>query len=866
MGLSHRRPPMLSLLAALWFVACQAGVESEPAPSVPEGPAKIEAVEPVEQREQGEPAPVVVPALRYQSPSPDVIAIVDAPPTPAVSFASDGKTMLLADYPALPNIEVLAEPMHGLAGERINPRTNERRRTTFHDRLSLVDVESGQRREVAGLPESPKLGASNWAPDGKHAVFTHTTHDHVEAWILDVPRGEARRLLADPLNATFGSGVQWLSGSERLLVSLVPAERGPAPIEGAVASGPKVDETSGRAATNRTFQDLLASPLDDALFDHYFGGQLAIAQLDGTLTKLGEVGVYSSLKTSPDGNWLLVERLVPPYSHIVPWSYFAHRIELWSLADPSAPPQVLAELPAAEEVPIQGVPTGPRGVTWQPLQPATLIWVEALDAGDPHNIVAFRDELRWLAGPFENKKLSTSGLPFTRVKHRYSGISWLQQPGRYLIGEYDRDRKWTTTYLRELPVGGSPDADAPGQVIFDRSIHDDYADPGSPVNINLPDDTWVVRVIGEGEEAALFLDGEGARPDGERPFLDRRKLAPDSKPERLFESPADSWAAFVTFVGGTDTIVLRREGPRDPPDWFRHSLAGGEDVALTELPHPHPSLDGIERKLLTYEREDGVPLSATLYIPPGFDAASGERLPLVIWAYPQEYVDAATAGQVRAAPTRFTRLSGASATMFLTQGYAVMLASMPVVGNPETMNDTLLEQLEQAAQAAIDEAVEIGVADRDRVGVAGHSYGAFMVANLLAHTNLFDAGIARSGAYNRSFTPFGFQSERRTLWEAPDAYIEVSPLFSAAKLDEPILLVHGEIDDNPGTYPIQTQRLFHALQGLGGTSRMVILPHESHGYQARESVLHVLYESFRWFDLHVKKAGPSGLTDTMAPP
>ncbi len=855
----HHRSTLLPL-GVLWLLACRGGVESEQAKPEIDSHAEVEppSVEIV--------APVVEPPLRYRVPPADVQAIVEAPPTPSVSFASDGRTMLLADHPALPGIEVLAEPMLGLAGERVNPRTNERRRTVFHDRLTFVDVETAQRREVVGLPSDARLGGPDWAPDGRHAVFTHTSHDHVEAWIVEVATGRARRLLDAPINASFNSGVRWLSGGERLLVSLVPSERGPAPVESAVAGGPLVAETSGRAATNRTYQDLLETPLDDALFDYYYGSRLAIVGLDGKLTLLGDVGVYSSLQPSPDGRWLLVERLVRPYSRLVPWGYFAHRIELWSLVDPSAPPQVLAELPAAEEVPIQGVPTGPRSVGWQPLEDATLVWAEALDGGDPKTKADHRDRVLRLAAPFEGKTLA-AGQEFTRVQHRYSGISWLQQPGRYLIGEYDRDRKWSTTWLRELPSGEpSAGADANGRVLFDRSIHDAYSDPGRAVSVNLPDDTWVIRIAGEGAEAAMFLDGEGQSAEGERPFLDRLALAPGSKPERLFESPADSWASFVVFAGGTDAIVLRREGPRDPPDWFRHTLAGGEEVALTDLPHPHPALDGIEKRLLTYEREDGVPLSATLYTPPGFDPASGERLPLVIWAYPQEYVDAATAGQVRAAPTRFTRLRGTSATMFLTQGYAVMFASVPVVGDPETMNDTLLEQLEQAAKAAIDEAVKIGVADRDRVGVAGHSYGAFMVANLLAHTDLFKAGIARSGAYNRSFTPFGFQSERRTLWEAPDAYVEVSPLFSAARLDEPILLVHGEIDDNPGTYPIQTQRLFHALQGLGGTARMVILPHESHGYQARESILHLLYESFRWFDLHVKQAGPSGMTDTSAAP
>ncbi|KIG17952.1 Dipeptidyl aminopeptidases/acylaminoacyl-peptidase [Enhygromyxa salina] len=800
-----------------------------------------------------EPGPLVAPAVRYQQPDADVQRIIDAAPTPSVSLASDGRTMMLADYPAQPGIEVLAEPMLALAGERINPRTNERRRTNFYNHLRFVDVATGEHREVTGLPDRPQLSGVDWSPDAKHVAFTHTAQDHVELWVADVGTAKARRLTDAPLNASLDDGLVWLSGSERLLVSLVATARGPAPIGGSVAQGPWVEETSGRAATNRTYQDLLTSALDDALFTHYFSRELAIVTLDGAVTKLGSgddaLGVFTDCDPSPDGRWLLVERLVPPYSRVVPYYRFGHRVELWSLVDPGAAPIVLDAQPAAEEVPIQGVPTGPRGFSWQPLEGASLTFVEALDGGDPRAKAEHRDRLMRLVGPFAGKTVSDA-TEFTRLTHRYAGTSWLQQPGRYLVNEYDRDRKWLTTHLRELPREGEPAS--PGRVLFDRSVHDSYANPGDPVRINLPDDTWVVRVEGEGEAAVMFLDGAGATPQGDRPFLDRLALAPDSKPERLFQSPSDSWASFVGFAGDTSTAVLRREGPGDPPDWFREPLAGGEALALTKLPHPHPGLDGIHKQLLDYRRADGVPLSATLYLPPGYDPEAGERLPLVIWAYPVEYVDADTAGQVRAAPTRFTRLGGVSATMFLTQGYAVLFAAMPVVGDPETMNDTLLEQLELSAKAAIDAAVAQGVADRDRVGIGGHSYGAFMVANLLAHTDLFKAGIARSGAYNRSLTPFGFQSERRDLWEATDAYVRVSPLFSAATLNEPILMIHGEIDDNSGTYPIQTQRLFHALQGLGGVARMVILPHEAHGYRARESVLHTLYESFRWFDLYVK--------------
>lgn len=800
---------------------------------------------------------MVSPDVRYAEPAAEVVEIVDAPPTPGLATAPDGLRMILAERVALPDLEILAAPMQGLAGERINPVTTERRRTRFYDDLAVLETvgeRAGTTTDVAGLPEGPALSFPDWSPDGRKFAFTHTSDQGVELWVVDdVDRPRARRLTGRAINGTFSDGFAWAGGSERLLVHLVPEGRGPAPVGPAVAQGPVIEQTRGAAATNRTYRDLLQTPLDDARFTHAFTRELALVDLEGAVTPLGAgdsaQGVFTVSRPSPDGRWLLVERLVEPYSHAVPWYRFGHRLELWSLTEPEAAPIALADNPAAEEVPIEGVPTGPRAVGWQALEDATLVWAEALDGGDPSTPAEHRDVLRRLAAPFEGRTLA-DGIELTRTRQRYTGVRWLGPAarGRYLLREYDRDRRWTTTHLRDV---ADPELD---RVYFDRSVHDRYADPGSPVFEILANDVRVVRVEGEGEDAAMFLSGVGGTPEGDRPFLDRRRLdaAASDRSERLFHSHEDAYEAFAGFSGDTEHILVRRESRRDPPNWYRQTVDGRERAQLTEFPHPHPAYGDIDKRLLTYSRADGVPLSATLYLPPGYDPESGERLPMLVWAYPREYVDADTAGQVRAAPTRFTRLSGTSPTLFLTQGYAVLYAAMPVVGDPATMNDTLIEQLVAGAEAAIAAAEATGTVDRDRVGVGGHSYGAFMVANLLAHSDLFRAGVARSGAYNRTLTPFGFQSERRTLWEAPEAYTRVSPLFAVDTLDEPILLIHGEIDDNSGTFPIQTRRLFHALQGLGGTARMVMLPHEAHGYRARQSVLHVLHESFAWFDAHVK--------------
>ena len=467
-----------------------------------------------------------------------------------------------------------------------------------------------------------------------------------------------------------------------------------------------------------------------------------------------------------------------------------------------------------------------------------MVWAEALDEGDPSKDVPYRDRIRMLAAPFKGEPVELAVTP-----DRYSGITWGRHEGIAFLRDYDRDRRWTRTTLINADNPGEP-----GRVVWERSIHDRYGNPGTPVMRSLPNGHRVIWQDGND----IFLSGSGATPQGDRPFLDRFDLT-TFKSERLFQCDDTSYESLVGLVADDASRFITRHGtPRDPPNYFLRSSAGSK-LRLTDFADPMPQLREIRKQLVTYEREDGVQLSFTLYLPPGYQA--GKRLPTVVWAYPREYNDPATAGQVSGSTNRFTRILGPSHLFFLTQGYAILdRATMPVVGDPQTANDTFVEQIVSSAKAAIDKAHEMGVTDRDRVGVGGHSYGAFMTANLLAHCDLFRAGIARSGAYNRTLTPFGFQNERRTFWEAPHIYFKMSPFMAADKINEPILLIHGEADNNSGTFPIQSKRLYQAIRGNGGSARYVTLPHESHGYAARESIEHTLYEMITWFDTHVKGA------------
>jgi dipeptidyl aminopeptidase/acylaminoacyl peptidase len=764
--------------------------------------------------------------------------MIDAAPPPAVVLSPRRDALLLVTLESHPPVAVLARPFLPLAGIRIDPSRGSRQRIFRHTGVAVRQLDRPAPRPVS-LPAA-HCGLPLWSPDAARFALAIDAEDHVELWIGDATTGAARPVAGVRLNDVLGQPFEWLNDSQRLLARLVPGGRRAAPPPRAPA--PIVEEVAGKRSRMATYQDLLRSPHDEALFEHYAATQLALIDAaSGAVTALGEPDLFVRLGLSPDERFLLVSRLERPFSRRVPFPLFARRIEVRD-ANTGAIVRVIARLPVSDEIPTQGVPTGPRELEWQPLHPATLVWTEALDAGDPVRQVPHRDVLMTLAAPF-------AGPPgeLTRLQHRCAGIDWTATRDRALVTEFDRQRRWTTTSLVDLaePAGTR-------KVLFDRSIHDVYGDPGQPLVEPGPAGERVLLQDGD----SIYLVGRGASATGDRPFLDRLDLGTGSK-QRLFESDQGSVTRVLGFAGqGRRRLIVERQTRTDPPNIFLVRVGGTRRQPLTDYLDPAPALTAAaaHKQLLRYHRSDGTPLSGMLYLPRGH--RKGSRLPVLLWAYPLEYSDPATAGQVRSSPGSFTFFRGASPLFFLSQGYAVLMdATMPVMGDPEHVNDTFLEQIVASARAAVDHLVEIGVADRDRIVVGGHSYGAFMTANLLAHCRLFAAGIARSGAYNRSLTPFGFQSERRSFWEAPTFYMNVSPFTHADKIAAPLLLIHGQTDSNPGTHPLQSERLFEALRGNGATARLVLLPHDGHGYTARESVLHALAEMLDWADRHVRRAG-----------
>lgn len=782
----------------------------------------------------------------YQTPPAPIAQILDAAPTPGVAVSSDGKTLALLGRENLPSIAAVSEPILRLGGSRINPRTNGpiEARANWLNSLSFEDVATGKVRAVA-LPAGARFFAASWSPDSGKVALVMDAKTGLELWVVDVKTAAARKVTEPVINAVFGAGYDWLPDGSGLLVQAVVAGRGAPPAAGATPAGPTIQESKGRTAAIRTYQDLLSNAHDEALFDYYFTSQLTRVGLDGKTAAIGQPGVISGVSISPDGQYILTNRLKRPYSYLVPAGLFPTEIAVTTID--GQPVKTLVDRPLADTLPpaFDAVSPGPRSVSWRADAPATLVWAEAQDGGDPRKKVAIHDTVFMSAAPF-----AAPPVKLIDLDQRYRGVDW----GR---GDFAlvTSRWWQTRNQKLIAI--NPSQPGEGRLILQRNYQDRYNDPGSALSRRDARGEEVLHFTPDGK--AVFVRGDGASAKGEFPFIGRMELA-DGKVTRLWQAQAPYYEMPVALADEAGkTVITRRESAKDQPNYYVHAVAKGAKArALTSFPDRAPQFAGVTKQTITYKRADGVTLSGVLYLPAGYDKAKDGPLPLLMWAYPAEFTDAAVASQTVDDGNRFTRPGGISHLFLLTQGYAILdNPAFPIIGqNGAEPNDTYVEQLVADAQAAVDAVVGMGVADRDRIAVGGHSYGAFMTANLLAHTRLFRAGIARSGAYNRTLTPFGFQAEQRTYWEATDTYTKMSPFTYAPNIKDPILLIHGEADDNSGTFPIQSERFYAALKGAGATVRYVTLPNEAHGYRARESTGHTLWEMSQWLDKYVKNAPP----------
>jgi dipeptidyl aminopeptidase/acylaminoacyl peptidase len=803
----------------------------------------------------------------YNLPPKYILDVLNAPspPTPLISPTQD--TMLLVAFQEYPSIARVSLPFLRLAGVRVETRNHSKHDTPGGYGItpcarsySLVHIPGGAETPIA-LPASACPGRPDWAADGKHFAFANTTTDSVDLWIGDASTGEIRQVPNLHLNPMFFGELQWMPDQKTLLVKLVPQGLGAPPPEPVVPIGPSIQETGGEKGQSSTYEnrDTLTSTHDEDLFDYYASTQIALVDATSlNVTLLGRPANYESMMPAPDGHHILITTIHKPYSYVTTYNHFPKEVEVWDVSNPANPVvHTIVSLPLADRVPIRGVPLGPRDFQWRATDPATLTWAEALDGGDWNVTVPNRDRIMLQKAPF-----TTPPVELTRTEWRYTGFDWSQQPGVALLNEYDNNHHLRRTYVMNVD-----DLKQKSRLLWDLSTDDSYGDPGNPVERTLPNGATVLRQDGD----FVYLQGMGSSPEGDRPFLDKLDLA-TFKTERLFRSDKTSFELFLSFAGSqssSNTFLTWRQSPSDPPNAYLRTLgktthpATGEaafassSLAVTHISDPTPAVRAIHKQLYKYKRADGLDLSFTLYTPPGYQ--EGTRVPTILYAYPLDYADASKAGQVTGSQETFTRLRGYR--FLLLAGYAIIDdASFPIVGDPKKAYDTYLEQLVADAKAAVDEAVRLGVADPDRIGVTGHSHGALMTANLIAHSDLFRAGVATSGSYNKTLTPFGFQNEQRSVWQAPDVYRQVSPFFFADTIKTPLLLIHGDEDANPGTTPIQSQKLFEAIRGNGGTTRLVVLPHEPHWYTALESNEQEIYEMLRWFDKYVKDAPPRTAT------
>ena len=777
-------------------------------------------------------------AVEYQTPSEEIRQLVDVKLAPYFLLNEKQDTALLLFRDNYKTIEELSEKELRLGGLRIDPKTNIGSRVTFYNDVKIRRVETNKTVEIDGLPDSPRLSGFTWSPDQRYMAMTNKTPKGVEVWVVDLAKAKAKKLTKANVNANMRDAINWFADGESLLVKLVPKDR-QSLIDNALATptGPTVSVSDGKKAQNRTYQDLLKNKNDEFNFEQLTRSELVKVSLKGKQKIWLKAGMFGNVSVSPDGKYVLVTEYKKPFSYLVQYNRFPSSTTVYTAKGKKV--ETIVDVSLIEDLPkgFMAVREGRRSVQWRNDKPATVIFAEALDAGDPANEVDFRDEVFELSAPFDGKPRS-----LLKTINRFYRVDWADDT--HAIAQ---DYWWNTRNTKSYVFNPSDNTEVP-IVLHDRNYQDAYNDPGSFVTERNEYGMSVLSL----DEGNVFLIGDGFSDEGQFPFLDSLNLA-TQKTQRLYQSAyTDKLERLSDYNADNGRLTVRIESKSEFPNRYFRDIAKNELTQITFFDNPFKAIQNVKKEVINYTREDGLALSGTLYLP--VDYQEGKKYPMILWAYPREFKDQSSASQNTQNPNEFTYPFWGSPIYWVNKGYVVLDdAAFPIVGEgDEQPNDTFRTQLVANAKAAIDAVDARGLIDSERVAVGGHSYGAFMVANLLSHSDLIAAGIARSGAYNRTLTPFGFQSEERSYWDAPDVYYTMSPFMHADKMKTPLLLIHGEADNNSGTYPMQSERYFNALKGLGATARLVMLPKESHGYRAKESILHMLWEQDEWLEKHVK--------------
>lgn len=779
--------------------------------------------------------------ITYQKPSPEILQLADFERAPSVSMNSNRDWMIFSYRSTYKTLDDLNQEEMKLAGLRVNPVTNISSTITYVNNLKTRKLTDKNEAQVKGLPNNPKIAYLSFSPDEKKLAFTNTTSNAVELWILDLTTNTAKKISNQPLNANLGSPFVWMSDSKNLLVKVIPANRKELIDEKKnLPTGPIVSNSDGKVSQNRTYQDLLKNPQDEANFETLAKSELVKISTSGTAQKFKDAELYTSVNFSPDGNYLMLTTIQKPYSYIVPLNRFPMTSTVYDKEGNLV--KTVNETPLNEIMPkgFSSVRAGKRNMSWRDDQPATLVYAEALDGGDQAKQVEYRDELFLWEAPFNAEPRS-----FFKTKQRFSNIEW-SNSNVAIITDSWYDIRNSKSYLVNLKDNSS-------KIIDDRNYQDVYSDPGNFVETKNKFGRTVINI----DNNKAHLIGDGFTKDGQFPFIDELDLNGLGK-KRIYKSNLkNSKESIVDILDAkSGKVLVVEQSSSQYPNYFVRNIKNGKATAVTNFENPFESIKNVYKEVIKYKRNDGVELTGTLYLPANYDRKNHkEKLPLLIWAYPREYVNKDTAGQNTQNPNDFTFPSYGSFIYWVTKGYAVLDdASFPIIGEGDAQpNDTFVTQLVANGKAAIDAVDKLGYIDRTKVAVGGHSYGAFMTANLLTYSKDYACGIARSGAYNRTLTPFGFQSEQRNYWDVPEIYNTMSPFMQADKMKTPMLLIHGEADNNPGTFTLQTERYFQALKNLGAPVRMVLLPKEAHGYAAKENILHTLWEQDQFLEKCLKK-------------
>ena len=780
--------------------------------------------------------------LGYQVPKKELLDLIDVDLAPTVLRNTKNTVMVLLSRSTYKSIADLSRKEQRIAGLRVDPKRFIGSRTTYYNNVELVYFEKGETPLlVDGLPNKPQLTNFIWSPDEKMIAMTHTSDSSVELWILDVTTRKAKKLSSQPINATMGNSINWFKSSKELLVKFIPKDRENIIDQSVIVpTGPKVTENNGEKAQNRTYQDLIKNSTDAKNFIQLSRSEIYKIDLNGNKNHFLDARMYRDVSISPNGKYVMVSFVKEPFSYLVPYYRFPTETHVYDLDAQLV--KLISDNPLQEVLPkgFMAVSNYKRDIGWRKDKPSTIYYVTALDKGNPEIKVPYRDALYEWEAPFDQKSIL-----LTKIINRYVGIIWGNDLNAIIF-----DRWWNSRNSKTYIFSPSKH-DIPAKVIVDRNYQDRYSDPGDFVTRKGKYGENILALDGNN----AFLLGDGFSEKGQFPFLDKINLKSNKK-NRIYESTyRDKFEQLYDYDIIEKKLSVRIESKNEYPNYFTRSLDKKNTLKQrTFFKNPFKNLENVGKELISYKRKDGLDLNGILYTPEGFDKDNPKQLPMILWAYPREYKDKSSAAQKTNNPNRFLYPSWGSPIYWVTQGYIVLdRAAFPIIGEgKDEPNDSFRTQLVANAEAAINAVVEKGYADRNRIAVGGHSYGAFMVANLLSHSNLFAAGIARSGAYNRTLTPFGFQSESRSYWEAPEVYYTMSPFMHADKMKTPLLLVHGEADNNSGTYPLQSERYYNALKGLGATTRLVMFPKESHGYRAKETILHLIWEQDQWLEKYVK--------------